>query len=450
MGLNLTEKPIWDLIKKLAIPSSVGFFFNTMFNVVDTFYAGTLSTVALASLSASFPVFFIILSFGTGLGAGTNSLVSNSIGEARENKAKNYSTNAISLGIFISVILSILGYFYMGDVFKILRSQGEFLEYSVNYMQIINIGTIFFVLNSILNGILGAQGDTKSFRNFLILGFFINIILDPILMFGYFGFNKMGVKGVAWATVFIQVLGFLYLLQKVKKSSLLKHLKSKDFIIDFHRWKTLLFHSIPAIFNMLSISAGVFILTYFANYYGGQDAVAAFGISMRIEQMALLPTVGLNIAVISIAGQNFGAKNYDRIDELKRKSFFSGFIIMIIGICIIYFNMENLLRIFTKDSNVIKHAKLYLTIEMFTLNAYLVLNIFSSMLQGIKKPFITIVIGLIRQIIIPFPVYILLGSQLGMGIRGVWIGVLFITWTAAIFMYFAFTIMFNKIKKDSI
>lgn len=449
MGINLTDKPIPELIKKLALPASIGFFFNTMFNVVDTFYSGMLSTDALAALSASFPVFFIILSFASGLGTGTNALVSNSIGESKYKRAKLYSLNALSLSFIISIILTILGYNYMPHIFKILKSEGKYLEYSVEYMRIISMGTVFFIMNNVLNGILGAQGDTKTFRNYVIVGFFLNIIFDPIFMFGFWKIPAMGVKGVALATFIIQIIGFIYLSIKVKNSSILRCMRISEAKPVFKHWKTILGQAIPAIINMLTISAGIFTITYFASMYGGQDAVAAFGIAVRIEQLALLPTIGLNVAVISIAGQNFGAKKYARIEELKKIAILIGVSIIMLGILIIVFMSEQLIRIFSNDLSVISQGKIYLKIDIFTLNAYIILNIFASLLQGIKKPAMSIVIGLTRQVILPVPVYLLLGTYFGMGIKGVWIGVFVITWIGAIMMYLAFTKIFNRIKRES-
>ena len=217
---DLTVAPIKDLVKRMAIPASIGFFFNTMFNVVDTIYAGMISTDALAALSVSFPVFFIILALGTGLSSGATAIIANHIGEKNNEQAKLYAEQAISFGVVLSFILTIIGLAFSPILFRLLGASGEYLTLSLSYMNMIFYGSVFFVMSYVFNSILNAAGDMKTFRNFLVLGFFINIFLDPILMFGWLGLPEMGVAGVALATVIIQVIGSFYMGYKASRTFL--------------------------------------------------------------------------------------------------------------------------------------------------------------------------------------------------------------------------------------
>ena len=210
LDTDLTQKPIPSLIRAIAIPASIGFFFNTMFNVVDTYYGGKLSTDALAAMSLSFPVFFIIIALGSGIATGTTALISNAIGEGSRNKASVYAAQAVSFTILFGIILTIVGRFISPILFKALGAEDQYLSLALSYMNVILLGAVFFLLIYTFNAVLNAQGDATTFRNYLITSFFLNIVLDPWFMYGGLGMPAMGLPGVAWATVLIQFFGVIY------------------------------------------------------------------------------------------------------------------------------------------------------------------------------------------------------------------------------------------------
>ena len=150
---ELTTKPVPQLIRQIAIPASVGFFFNTMYNVVDTFFGGLISTQAIAALSLSFPVFFIIIALGSGIGTGVTALVSNSLGSNNQTQAKRFAAQSLSYAIIVSLFLTFFGVFVSAPLFRILGASGEYLELALSYINVIFYGTIFFVLNFTLNSI---------------------------------------------------------------------------------------------------------------------------------------------------------------------------------------------------------------------------------------------------------------------------------------------------------
>jgi len=282
---------------------------------------------------------------------------------------------------------------------------------------------------------LNAQGLTKPFRNYLIAGFLLNIILDPMFMYGWLGLPAMGVTGVALATVIIQFLGNIYLAYHVIKSNYFDFSFFKEARIKIMYIKNILGQGIPATLNMATIALGVFIINYFVLQYGGDSTIAAYGVSMRIEQIALIPTIGLNVAVLSIIGQNFGAMNIERIKEARKKGIFYGVIIMLIGTIIIVPLAPLLVGIFDSNPDVIRAGTTYLRIEAFAFTSYVFLNINVSTLQGIKKPKFAIVLGIYRQLL-PFGLFFLLGTTLNMGIYGVWWGIVFINWSAVALSHF--------------
>ena len=444
--LDLTEGDIGCLIKKIAIPSSIGFLFNTLFNIVDTLYASYIGSDAVSGLTLSFPLFFILISIGSGTGTGTTALISNLLGERNIKGARETSEDSIGLGIILSFFVTTLGVFLTTFVFRFLNAPAETTIYGVQYIHVIIGGSLFFILNSSFNAILSAQGDTKSYRNFLVLGFFLNLILDPLFILVF----DMGIRGLALATVAIQVIGSFYLLKKVIRSHLFSEVKLHLKKPDFHHYLEILKQGFPASLNMMSMALGVFVINYFVLDIGGSSAVAGYGISMRIEQIALLPTIGLNIAILSITGQNFGAKNLDRVKKVYKLGLTYGLIIMTAAMFIIFPFSKYFLRLFTDDLEVIKYGVTYLNIETFAFNSYVFLNISVAVLQGLKKPNFVIFIGIYRQFLLPLLLFPILIGLLPNPIYGIWVGILVVNWSAVIILVFYTRYMLKTYERDTL
>lgn len=441
--LEFTESSISSLIGKLAIPTSVGFLFNTMFNVVDTYYAGEISTLAQAGLAISFPVFFIIVSVGMGIGTGTTALISNALGRRDEESAKLYARQAIVFGFVLSVVLAVVGYITVPYLFKFMNAEGETLQMALEYMQVILVCTVTFLINGILNGILSSRGDTRSFRNFLVVGSVLNVGLDPLFMYGAFGVPGMGIAGIAMATIVIQAGGVIYMGYRVRCTELFAQIQPELFRPRKKYMAEIAGQGFPASINMMTIAVGIFIITYFIARFG-DDGVAAYGIATRIEQIALLPTIGLNIAAITIVGQNFGAGRLERVKEAYRKSLIFGAVIMTFGMVWVYFFAEALVGLFTDDASVIEIGSTYLQIATLIFNSYVLLNVSVAVLQGLKKPMFAIWIGLIRQVVLPVGLFTLLAEVMGLGLLGIWWGIAIINWISAI-VSVVFTV--RKLKK---
>ena len=211
---HLTTEKIPSLIKQIAIPASTGMFFNTMYNVVDTFYAGLISTQAIAALSLSFMIFFLIVGFGYGFSSAITALLGNAFGKKRAKLASIYAYKGILFVPIIGMILSFIGYFIAPSLFMLLGASGQYLNTSIEYINPILFGSVFFMLNFSLNSVLVSQGDTKTYRNTLIFGFFANLVLNPIFIYGFLFIPAMGIQGIAIATVLIQVINMLYMLKR--------------------------------------------------------------------------------------------------------------------------------------------------------------------------------------------------------------------------------------------
>ena len=400
-SLRLTKDPIWYLLKKVTIPASVGSLFQTFYNLVDTWFAGKISPEAISAIAKSFPLYFIIIAIGVGVGASTNSLIGNSIGSKKVKVASLYVSQSIVFAVFISILVTLFGLNTSDFFLSVMGSNAESIALTREYLDIIFYGTIIVMVQISLNGTLNAQGDTKSYRNVLIVSFFLNIFLNPLFIFGYGFVPAFGISGLAIATVISQLLGLIYLIYKVNACALKKYLTLECYIPKFKLIHELATQAFPIMFSMLFIGIGIFNILYFIGKFGDL-ATAGYGAALRIEQVFLLPVIGLNTAVLSIGGQNFGAKKIDRIKELYSKALLFGSTFMSVAGVTIYTNSIFLVSLFTDDPVAIKHGSIYLQIAALIGPVYPVFFISSAIFQAIKKPIYSLYMSILRLTAIPF------------------------------------------------
>lgn len=434
-AIQLTTQPVAKLIRQIAIPVSIGLFFHTMFNVVDTFFGGLISTQTLAALSLSFPVFFIIIAMASGFSTGTTALIGNALGAGNHDEARLFGIQGISFGVLVSIIMTFIGVYTSPYLFSVLGACDDYLATCLIYMNTIFLGTVFFMLVHMLNAILVASGDTRSFRNFLIGGFFLNIILDPWFIYGGLGIPPLEIAGIALATVLIQFFGGVYLGIKVYRTRLMSNKSIRDICPKPRYFKEIARQGFPASVNMITVGIGIFVITYFISRFG-KEAVAAYGIATRVEQIILFPTIGLNTATLAIVAQNSGAKLFDRIKETLSTALRYGGILMGLGTIGVFLLAEPLMGLFTSDWKVVEIGATYLRIAAFVFYAYVILYVNVAALQGVKRPMYAIWIGLYRQIIAPIIVFYFFTQILDFGLMTIWWGIFSVTWSAAVITFF--------------
>ena len=398
---KLTKDPIWFLLRKVTIPASVGSLFQTFYNLVDTWFAGKISAEAIGAIAKSFPIYFTIIAVGVGIGAATNAMIGNAIGEKKKRVASMYIAQSLIFALAISVLVTIFGLNASNFLLGVMGSDVSGIALTREYLDIIFYGTFIVLIQISLNGTLNAQGDTKSYRNVLIFSFFLNIFLNPLFIWGYGVIPAFGIAGLAIATVISQLIGTIYLAYKVNKCKIREYLKIVCFIPKFEYLNPLTRQSVPVMFSMLFIGVGIFNILYFIGQFGDL-ATAGYGAALRVEQVFLLPVIGLNTAVLSIGGQNFGAKAYDRIRELYTKALFFGFSFMAVAGIILFFGAEFFMSLFTDNQEAVKHGSIYLKVAALIGPIYPVFFITTAVFQAVKKPLYSLYLSILRLTAFPF------------------------------------------------
>ena len=400
-SIKLTKDPIWTLLRRVTIPASVGSLFQTFYNLVDTWFAGRISAEAIGAIAKSFPIYFTIIAVGVGLGAATNALIGNSIGEKKIRVASLYVAQSLIFAVLVSIIVTIFGLNASNYLLGVMGSDEAGIILTREYLDIIFYGTFIVLIQISLNGTLNAQGDTRSYRNVLIFSFFLNIFLNPLFIWGYGFIPGFGIAGLAIATVISQSIGTIYLAFKVNNCQIRNYLKPQCFIPKFEYLKSLTNQAVPVMFSMLFIGVGIFNILYFIGKFGDL-ATAGYGAALRIEQVFLLPVIGLNTAVLSIGGQNFGAKAYNRIRELYTKALFFGISFMTVAGVIIFFGAEFFVSLFTDNQEAVMSGAIYLKVAALIGPIYPVFFITTAVFQAVKKPLYSLYLSILRLTAFPF------------------------------------------------
>lgn len=370
----------------------MGMLFNTLYNLSDYWFAGRLSDEALAGVSIAGNVFFLLLAVGIGVQTGASAVIAPIAGKGDLAAVADWVDQVLGLSLILSVLILGIGWMIAEPLIYFLGAEGAVARLSMEYIVITLIGGSTFILTFAAAGVLMALGDTHSNRNALALGFFANLALNPLLIFGL----EMGVTGLALATVLIKAASALYLFRQVVVATQQRCVPR----FDRRKWLTLLRQVVPAGFNMLTIILGGFLTIALIGRFGSGH-VAGYSIGLRLEQILLLPALGLNIAVMAIAGQNLGVGNYQRVRESYMTGLKTGLAMALISIPVMVFFSPAMMGFFTDDQAIMDTGSAYLRIDALAFYAYVVLFLSTATLQALKQPLFPMFLGIARQLVIP-------------------------------------------------
>ncbi|MDU8944095.1 MATE family efflux transporter [Ovoidimarina sediminis] len=423
LDIDLTRGPIPSHFRTLAIPAAIGMLFNTLYNVVDMFFAGLLSTSAQAGLSLGFQAFFILIAIGIGLGAAMSALVGNALGAGEDDRARRFAAQGISYGLLSAGFLAIIGYLLGPLLIQLVSEPGPYRDAGVRYFHLLLLALPGFLLMFGCNGILQAHGDAVSMQRALIVSFFVNIALNPLLIFGIPGvIPGIGFDGLAVSTVISQTGVMLFLFRQVLRRRRMQNMRTKDFAPRLDRYAEISIQVLPTATSFLVMLLAVFVVQFALKFFG-EHAIAGYGIALRLEQLLLLPILGMTGALLPIASQNFGAKDFDRVRQSLFFCWKVGLVLSAIAGPILWVFGRTMMGFFTDDPEVIRVGVTYLRVDGLILPFYMALFSINSFLQALKRPIWTVWISLYRHCFgVAFFVWIFVGL-LRFDEIGVWLGI---------------------------
>ncbi len=414
----LREEKIGRLLFKLSLPAMIGMMVNALYNVVDTIFVGRgVGALAIGGLTVAFPIQMAIMALAMLLGIGAQANISIAFGAGEKEKASRFAGNAYALMAVIGVILMVVGLAFIEPILGLFGASETLLPYAQDYMRIIFMGTIVWTLSMVNSNILRAEGNAKMSMILMVVGTGLNIVLDPIFIFGF----KMGIKGAALATVISQYTAFLIAVYyMVTGKSIIKinveTLKLKaDYIINITKL------GLPSFLRQIIGS----ILAIFMNnsivFFGGDIALSAFGIVNRVIMFLFLPMFGILQGFQPIVGFNYGAAAIARV----KKSIIIGAKTLVAycstALLIIILLHEPILSIFTKDQATIDVGTAAIRIMFVGIPVVGLQIISASFFQAIGKAKPALILSLLRQVILLLPLIIILPRLFNLGLTGIWL-----------------------------
>ena len=316
---TLTEGPVGRRLFLLAAPMLGGTFAMTAFHLADTYFVSRLGTLQLAAMGFTFPVIMFVACIARGLGMGTTSVVSRAIGAGDHDGARRVTTHSLILAVAVVGFFSVVGLLTIGPVFRMLGASDEVLPLIRRYMVVWYSGIAFMIVPMMVNDVVRAAGDTVWPSLIMILAAGLNVVLDPILIFGLWGFPRLELQGAAVATVISRGLTLVAALLVLHFRHRLLDLSLPSLRAMWASWRRVLHVGIPAsATNLLMPLMSAIITRVVASF--GEPAVAACGAGGRIGMFAFMIPMALGVSQVPFIGQNWGAGRLDRVNLCREYS----------------------------------------------------------------------------------------------------------------------------------
>lgn len=408
---KLGTLPIDKLLLEMAIPMVISMLVQSIYNIVDSMFVAQISEDALTAVSLAFPVQNILIAFGVGIGVGSSALLSRFLGENNRERVGAVAIHGIVIAGITYVVFALLGILFTE---KYALNQGQnavVTQYTKEYLHIVTIFSIGIFFQTLAEKLLQATSLTKYTMITQMSGAILNIILDPILIFGLFGFPKLEVRGAAIATVIGQLFGAIvgFYFNKTKNHDI--KFTSKRFKFHGDIVKQIFWIGLPTIVMNTIGSFVVFALNTILKSFGS-SAIASYGVMFKFQSFAFLPVFGISNALTTIVSYNYGAKKKDRIKESIALSIKSAFVLMVIAVVIMWLFPRQLLAMFNATDNMIEiGVPMMRIVSLSYLVAVPAMVSVGGVFQSLGNWQIAIFQSFLRQFIILIPVFYLLSRS---------------------------------------
>lgn len=400
------------LLLTMAIPMVISMLVQALYNVVDSIFVARVSEDALTAVSLAFPLQNIIVAVGVGVGVGVSAIMSRKLGEGEQEQADRFAMQGVTLAVFAAVIFFLIGLVFVEPYVRTQIDMTQpnaqaILDDCVIYLRIVCMASIGLCIQTLMEKLLSGTGRTVHTMLTQMVGAVLNIILDPIMIFGLLGFPAMGVAGAALATIIGQCVGaILGIILNLKYNKDI-HMKLRYCKPDFKKMGAILKISIPSIL----MSAIGSVLTFFLNIIlmgFSSTAVAVYGVYFKLQSFVFMPIFGMNNGMVPIVAYNYGAGNKERIHKTVRLAMTYAVGIMLVGLVIFQLMPEQLLRLFNASDDMIAIGIPALRTISLSFAFAGICIICSSTCQAFGYATYSLLISVARQILVLLPCIYLL------------------------------------------
>ncbi|TZE83626.1 MATE family efflux transporter [Calorimonas adulescens] len=409
--------PVNKLLITMSVPMIISMLVQALYNIVDSIFVAQINENALTAVSLAFPVQSFMIAIVNGTGVGINALLSKSLGERNTEKASKAANNGIFLGLLSCIVFIVFGFFGVQPFFKSQTGISEIIKYGREYLGICTGFSFALIGQLTFERLLQSTGKTIYTMVTQSSGAIVNIILDPILIFGYFGFPKMGVTGAAVATVIGQTTAMMLAIYfNISKNHEII-LSFRDFRPDGEVIKEIYYVGIPSIIMMtigslMNYSINKILMGFTAT------ATAVFGVYFKLQSFVFMPVFGLNNGMVPIISYNFGAKKKERITETIKLSVLYAVCIMLIGLTVFQLFPDKLLLLFNASDDMLTIGVPALRTISFSFLFAGYCIVIMSVFQALGNGMMSLIVSIIRQLIVLLPAAYLL-SRTG-SLNAVW------------------------------
>jgi putative MATE family efflux protein len=401
--------PVSKLIINISLPMVFSMFVQALYNIVDSIFVAQINEQALTAVSLAFPVQNLMTAVGIGTAVGVNALLSTRLGQNRQEEVDKSAINGLYLAVCNFIVFFILGLFIIRPYLRTQTSDTQIIEYGVQYLNVVVLGSFGLFVVVMLDRILQGTGLTFYTMISQLCGAVTNIVFDPILIFGLGPFPKLGMTGAAIATIFGQFISmFLSFGFNIKKNKEV-HFHFRGFRPDRHIIREIYTVGVPAIL----LNAITSLTTYLINLILGifsTTAIAVYGVYFKLNSFLFMPLFGLNNGLVPIIAYNYGAENKRRIKKTIRTGLIYGIGIMVFGTIVFELFPKQLLRLFAASDEMLTIGVPALRIIALGFVGAAVAITLSSVFQAFSNAVYSMIVSFARQIIVLLPVAYLLGK----------------------------------------
>jgi len=417
---NLTKGPILKTLILLSLPIIFANILQSAYQLTDTFWVGRLGTEAVAAVSISFPIIFLFISIGGGLGMAGTILVAQYKGKEDKKAIDHITAQTLVMVVLISTILATAGYFLSPFVLGLMGAEASVLASAISYLKISFIGIIFVFTYMVFQLLMRGVGDVKTPMYIVFATVLLNLIFDPLFIFGYGFIPAFGVSGAAIATIGTQGLAALagIILLMTGKHQIQLHLY--DLKPDWILIKKMFKLGFPASIEQSTRALGITIMTFLVASFGMLN-LAAFGIGSRILMLVIIPARGLSMATSTLVGQNVGAGKMDRAEKTAKLSMLVGFLVLTVLGVLMFIFAEQISGFFIPgETETIRSSALFIRVMALSFGFIGIQMSLNGLFRGTGNTMISMVLSIISLWVLRFPLAYILSKHTNLAEVGIW------------------------------
>ncbi len=418
---DYTEGPIIRSLIQLSVPIVMANVLQTAYQLVDTFWVGRLGKEAVAAVSLSFPIIFLLISLGGGLTIAGTILVAQHRGRKDEKQVSHVVAQTMISMLLISVVISVVGYFISEPILHWMGAEPEVLPDAVSYLHVSFLGMVFMFIYFVYQSLMRGVGNVKTPFFVVLMTVLLNLVLDPLFILGWGPIPAFGVTGAALATIGTQGIAALVGLALLIRGKEGVRLSFRGFRFDYPLIRTMLSLGLPASLSQSTRAFGLTVMSFLVASFGTLT-VASYGIGIRVISFIIIPAIGLSMATSTLVGQNLGAEKLDRAEQVARQALRMGVTVLtLLGILVFIFAKIIVTAFIPDDPEVIKSGVAFVRAMALTYGFIGVQQTTIGAFNGAGETKLPLILSLMAFWVFQFPVALILSKYTHLGEWGIWI-----------------------------